>query len=218
MLIAKHPEEQEVRVLCRLKCNLSPGAAALSYTLESYGEVSRVKWLGVVHFTAGGLLAAARQKKANARNAAEEFLEDTLEEGPVKTKEVEEKAREVGIHESTLNRARRRLGVVSRRVDDQWVLSLPPNAKGVTESPSEDGTPLAPLTPFEGLEEGKGVKDTKNTNHFEERVDDTLTETEPLNSADRREELHLSDVAEEVSGPEAIRKSGASGAGEEGEI
>jgi putative DNA primase/helicase len=66
-----------------------------------------------------------------AVSEAEEFLRDKLSAGPVPAKEAEEDARALMIMPRTLRRARKKLGVISRRESEgrdgrgQWLWSLP---------------------------------------------------------------------------------------------
>jgi hypothetical protein len=89
----------------------------------------------------------------SAATAAEEFLRDKLSAGPVSAKDAEDHAQALMIMPRTLRRARKKLGVVSRRESEgrggrgQWVWSLPSSLQGGQETckaAKENDGPLAP--------------------------------------------------------------------------
>jgi putative DNA primase/helicase len=65
-----------------------------------------------------------------ARREAKEFLLQRLEAGPVKADDVIDEAKQEGIAERTLKRAKKELGIKSRktpaRFDGAWTWELPP--------------------------------------------------------------------------------------------
>jgi hypothetical protein len=135
-MIAADPDDATgvVKVLAPLKPNLSARAPALRFRLvvDPGAEHPRVQWEGVSDRTAETLLAAAANPEEQlARYEAAEFLRCILGDGQwVRTKEVERAAREEGISERTLNRARKRVGVRAEHRGQpgergEWWLSLP---------------------------------------------------------------------------------------------
>ena len=61
------------------------------------------------------------------------WIRGELEKGPMKTKDLEAGGKAAGYSESTINRARRKIGVKSIRKDDAWWVELP--ATSATTSP-----------------------------------------------------------------------------------
>jgi RecA-family ATPase len=115
MLVAKHPEVDEQRVLAPLKSNLAQPASSLAFSLTGADNGAvRVKWLGETTYTADALLSAPLDPKGcSALDEAKEFLRDALKDAPRWSNAVKKEASKVGISEITLKRAKRELGVSS---------------------------------------------------------------------------------------------------------
>jgi putative DNA primase/helicase len=60
-----------------------------------------------------------------ALNEAQEFLEQRLRDGPVKSTELKDDADQLGISWRTIERAKRGRGIVSRKEGKDWVFELP---------------------------------------------------------------------------------------------
>jgi hypothetical protein len=69
--------------------------------------------------------AAEPPAPLGAQDEAESFLQDALAEGPVESNEVKRQAREAGIAERTLRRAREALYVETTKQDGRWWWHLP---------------------------------------------------------------------------------------------
>jgi hypothetical protein len=67
------------------------------------------------------------------RHEAREFLLERLEAGPVKSDDLIEEAKQDGIAKRTLDRAKKELGIKSRKTptkfDGEWFWELPARAK-----------------------------------------------------------------------------------------
>lgn len=75
-----------------------------------------MNWLGESLHTAGDLLRPAEGRGGTSSpTEAERFLTDLLADGPVRAKEVERRAKEAGLHMSTVQRAKQALGIRSDR-------------------------------------------------------------------------------------------------------
>ena len=149
LLVAKHPEDENRRVLASLKSNLGPLAPSLTFTLaEAANGAARVEWRGETSLTAAALLAApVDPEERSALDEAKDFLRDALEEGTRWSKAIKKEAREADISEMTLKRAKSELGVRSVKEVDGWYWQLPQSKeiKG-------DQTPKADLLdPLESL-------------------------------------------------------------------
>jgi hypothetical protein len=68
-----------------------------------------------------------------AKREAREFLLEQLEAGPRKAEDIIDQAKQEGIAKRTLDRAKKDLGIKSRktpsRFDGEWYWELPPKAK-----------------------------------------------------------------------------------------
>jgi hypothetical protein len=131
LMVARHPDDDDTRVLVPVKSNLAAPAKALSYriTVDPDGR-PMIEWdHDPVDVTADQLVAFAETsfEGRTALEEAMEFLEYELASGLKPTTEVNREAKKAGISEPTLRRARARLGVKPRRdgYSGTWSLELP---------------------------------------------------------------------------------------------
>jgi hypothetical protein len=120
LLVAADPDDESRRILAPTKANLGPKPPALAYRLipSSMRDCARVVWEGPTAHQADDLLAVRADMAPEDRSAqdeAVEFLHDWLALGSEKAADVKKAARQAGISESTLDRARRKAGVQFRR-------------------------------------------------------------------------------------------------------
>ena len=137
-MAAKFDGDNDRRMLLRAKSNIGSDDGGFEYRLKhaelsDYKNVSAtcVIWGEAIQGTARENLAVADDTDENARNAlteAEEFLLERLATGCVAASEMQQSAREAGISTTTLNRAKKRLGIESSKagVQEGWFWSLPP--------------------------------------------------------------------------------------------
>lgn len=129
-------DETEQRRICRVsKTNYREPEKGIGFRIgddEEY-ECGFVTGLGLSTISAETLMAARESEgEKTEREQAREFLQEILSAGPVDTSEVLRLAREAGISERTLTRARSDLGVQSKPKHDPtngrlqgWQMSLP---------------------------------------------------------------------------------------------
>ena len=128
LLVAKHPEDEGRRVLAPLKSNLAQPASSLAFSLtEADNGAVRVEWLGETTYTADALLSAPIDpEERSALGEAKEFLREALKDAPLWSNAVKKEAREAGISEMTLRRAKEMLAVRSdKEADGSWSWRLP---------------------------------------------------------------------------------------------
>lgn len=141
LLLARDPEDPDgdrgaQRVLAHHKCNVGPQAESLTCTVESIvleggggPEAPRLRITGTSEVSAGDLLSVPSGEERTERDEAADFLRAELEAGPQEANEILKAARKAGISETTLRRAKRSLGVESRRAGFggqghfEWVLA-----------------------------------------------------------------------------------------------
>jgi hypothetical protein len=124
-VVGQHPDDERQRVLAPVKCNLGPMPPSLAFTVEPHGTVSRIGWVGPCSLTADQIISRPNPGRPGADIAeAADFLRERLSGGPKPTAEVEKAARKAGVSLRTLDRARRELGVVARKVCGTWILCL----------------------------------------------------------------------------------------------
>jgi len=128
LLIAKDPEDDNKRILAGIKSNLAPLPASLSYVIENCRGIPNIVWGGISRHTADQLLAIpATPEERSALDEAKDFLVDVLAIGPIGSKCIMKQAKEAGISEKTLNRAKKLIGVASEKSQfgGGWQWSLP---------------------------------------------------------------------------------------------
>jgi putative DNA primase/helicase len=130
MIAAKEPSNEEGtecrRILARAKSNIGPDEGGFAYRLKQVpmpGDdritASIAEWGEMIEGSARDMLAVAEaaddEDGGTAFREAEEFLADVLAPGPVLAKEVQRQAKEAGVSDRTLKRAKAKLKVRSRR-------------------------------------------------------------------------------------------------------
>jgi hypothetical protein len=160
-LLAKHPEDENLRVLAPVKNNLAACPPSLTFALAGAANGAvRIEWRGETHHSADALLAApADPEERSALEEAKDFLKEALKDGPRGAKAVTEEAREAEISGMTLKRARQALGVTSKKQSDgSWSWRFP-EGKGIEGArvPGSDRLdPLDPLPAIGPLSKGQG--------------------------------------------------------------
>lgn len=168
LLVAKDPDDPERRIIASSKSNLGPEPPALAYRLEGTPEGSlRIVWLGTTQHTAQQLVATPRDEdERDAVTDAVEFLRDVLEHGPIAADEIKRQARQAGIADRTLHRAKSQLGVKSSKSgfgqSGKWTWVLPDLLVAVQTKP-------APVDPSLRL-----PKTAKTANHLDVAILDDV--------------------------------------------
>ena len=153
LVVAADPAEPARRVLAQVKNNLGPLQPSLTFALEGeVGAPPRLNWLGTSPLTAEELVAGgeagAAAPASSPRDRACDFLTEFLEDGPRTSREIWEAARQQGLTERTLYRARQELQVQVQLVQDKakrvnyWLL---PGQKLPVEDPYDLEQWLGPL-------------------------------------------------------------------------
>jgi len=145
LLVAADPDDPtgERRVLAVVKSNLAAKAPSLAYRLVPTAGAVRVAWEGPTPHTAAALLAAAVSAEDRpALDEATAFLREALASGPRPAAEVKIAAKEAGIAERTLERARLRAGILTRKegfAGAPWVWMPPFSPRPNTLQVGENG-------------------------------------------------------------------------------
>ncbi|HEX8492999.1 MAG TPA: AAA family ATPase [Pyrinomonadaceae bacterium] len=130
LLVGRDPDDEQKRAVVQTKNNLAPHGEAIGYKLEG----SQFFWTGVSDLTAGRILAAESDEgERSAITEAVDFLRTALSSGGRNSKGVINEAKQGGISEATLRRAKRQLKVRTRKVGmpgshyQKWLWELPGN-------------------------------------------------------------------------------------------
>ena len=137
-VVARHPEQNDVRVIAPQKANLGREVDALLFRLvekevDVYGKdgtkevtgIGCVEWIGEVDLTADEILAKAGAEESGKRETAKDYLQKALAGGPVLASNLLAGAKELGIAERTLKRAKEDLKVKAYQEHKQWYAKLP---------------------------------------------------------------------------------------------
>jgi hypothetical protein len=120
LMIARHPDDPDLRVLTLCKTNIGPPGRSLGFRLarrEATGQTF-VDWTGFLDVSADDLFGAGMPLRAGhrTRERAAEWLRQFLAEGPRRAPDVIEGALAAGIPHRTLERVKASMGVKSDAV------------------------------------------------------------------------------------------------------
>ena len=114
MIVTPHPTQPQWRVLAHYKSSYAREAVSQAFEICSRprGGAARAVWRGPVDMSANELVAQSSTQESVLDRAAR-ALEDYLAGGPAKARAVIEAMKKKGIQERTLDRAKKKLGVIS---------------------------------------------------------------------------------------------------------
>lgn len=133
-LVAEDPadETRQRRFLCPLGTNIDKGDTGFAFSIQGVDLGGGIKTSKVVfedqelELNADDLLGG-RQEAPSALAVAEDFISAALKDGPQPRKQIEDAAQAGGISEASLRRAKKQLGVLSKKDGaGAWLWSLPP--------------------------------------------------------------------------------------------
>lgn len=161
---ARNPDDPTQHLMLPGKMNLAREQKGLSYSLrEAEADIVALTWGGAVSITADSVLEPEDIEDRSERMEAMDWLKDYLSGGPVSSKKAYEDAKKAGHAERTLKRAKKALGVISRKdaFNQGWSWELPEGdhqiPKGIT---SERGASSSEVIPFDGPVMPEGGHDT----------------------------------------------------------
>lgn len=149
LLVGRHPEDRDRRVLAPVKTNLCRMPPSLAFAHEPGDGPNRLAWLGEATFDADAILTNPAHPRGEATGDAERFLTDLLANVPVPRGDVYRQSRAAGIKDRTLERAKAKLRVQSEKSSfgGGWQWRLPAAERSVVDG-SDD--PLDVATDAEG--------------------------------------------------------------------
>lgn len=125
--VVKDKDDSERRLFLPVKSNLAADVGGLAYTIVSVGEVARVRWeRDPVDMTMDDAMEGSADAPTRPRDRAQEWLSDTLANGPMPVTQLKELAAAAGIHERTLERAKSELGARAVKSGTAWEWQLEP--------------------------------------------------------------------------------------------
>jgi hypothetical protein len=133
-LLAGHdPEDDNIKAIVHIKSNLAKKGPAIGYRMESAGHDDRdcrFSWTGISDLSYSQMFAS--EEGGTKLNEAMEFLIEILKGCKVLSETISKLAAERGISPATLNRAKKKLGVISKgeygtgkKGADKWYWEMP---------------------------------------------------------------------------------------------
>jgi hypothetical protein len=125
VLFERHPEHEGTFVMARVKNNLAPRGLHPTYRIEpNESDQPIVRWGDSVAIDVDHLLARNDDRSAAPeRDAAQQFLKQSLSEGPRLVDDVVRAARASGFSQATLKRARAGLVTAERVYEDGRIVA-----------------------------------------------------------------------------------------------
>jgi hypothetical protein len=141
LLVGSDPDDSNRRAMVQIKNNLAEMGCSIGYEIRD----GKFSWTGISTLTAGRILASeGNEEKSSALHNAEDFLREALSEGPIPAKQIYKEARDVGIAQITLSRAKQALGVKVRKEGrpgekgQHWIWMLPNGQEDYHEGSQEE--------------------------------------------------------------------------------
>lgn len=129
LLVGKNPDNEKERAIVQIKNNLAEFGDAVGFTIENNSDGAKFLWMGRSNLTALQILANVKDEDTRAeQSGAIKFLSEVLRDGEKYSKDVQTEARQNGISERTLARAKTSLNVQSRKEGfnpTRWFWQLP---------------------------------------------------------------------------------------------
>ena len=145
MLVARDPQTPGRCVLAQVRNSLAAPQPSLAYHIISAdGAVPTVDWLGTSPLSADALLTRATPGVQGPRDKAADFLAQFLAAGPRTSRDIWQAAQKAGLSARTIERAKKGLGIRSRRVTTDgktvsyWLLDGQELPEGLSDTPDLD--------------------------------------------------------------------------------
>jgi len=139
LFFEQHPTDINKALMCQSKSNIGKLGIMQVFSKDN-GDFM---WCGVSRISAEMLGGSGRGPDPHALLGAMCWLEEHLKvDVPIPSKQVEEDMEAAGYGRETVKRARRALGVISKKVGETWYLRLPPLP--TTTRPTSPTSPTRP--------------------------------------------------------------------------
>ncbi len=150
LLVAPDPDDENLRVWACSKTNISHMPGSLKFQLSVNGSgACKVDWVGVSHLSANELLEAETEVADKEDNtSAVEAIQQLLANGPMQSKLLLKKCKELGLSDRSIKKGRKTLGCISYHSGQasatEWWVKLPDYSTDFSASqPISDITPSA---------------------------------------------------------------------------
>lgn len=119
LLVARVPEEPDIRAIAQIKNNLAPEAETVAFRLEE----NSFEWIGGYEITTDELLSGF--SSSNKKKKAEDLVMKLLTENEsYPSKEIYEKGKQAGISRRTLESVKSELNIISFKEKNAWYWKL----------------------------------------------------------------------------------------------
>ena len=132
LLAAKNPNDPGVLLMGQIKSSLAPAGAVIGFERTERGNL---RFIGEQNVDMQRLLDGTSHLRP--RDLASDFLQDFLDQGRKPVSEVMEEARKRNLHEATVIRAAKALGILRIREGNHFFMQLPseePESEPAAES------------------------------------------------------------------------------------
>lgn len=119
LVVGRQKDNPNLRIVAHSKSSLAPEGRSIAFEI---GENCRVKWKGYSDVSVDDLLCKTFSPTKTLN--AEQLLKDMLK-APMSANEVFKRFADLDISERTVNAAKKNIGVISKKIDKNWVWSLP---------------------------------------------------------------------------------------------
>lgn len=145
LFFEQHPTDINKALMCQSKSNIGK----LGITQVFSKDNGNFMWCGVSRISAEMLGGSGRGPDPHALLGAMCWMEEHLQaDTPTPSKQVEEDMEEAGYGRETVKRARRALGVISRKMGETWYLRLPPlPTTTIPSCTTSSSSPTSPTRP-----------------------------------------------------------------------
>jgi putative DNA primase/helicase len=116
-LMKAMPDQPDRRILACIKSNLAIHRGVMTFDVTAQG----LQWISCDAGLDVGAIDAGDDEALTAGDEAEDFLRQSLAQGPMDAAQLLEVAQRAGISVVTLRRAKRRLNVQAAKVGDKWM-------------------------------------------------------------------------------------------------
>ena len=134
LIIGRHPEQEDVRILVQQKSNLAPTGNAFSFSVGEEG----ITILEEMKMTADELLSGERQqigRPSIKTEKAVEFIREMLSDGELHpASECRAELEKAGYHSGTIRRAKAIAEIESTKVGDKWYWQAPDRNQEVNKN------------------------------------------------------------------------------------
>lgn len=128
LAVARDPFDPKLRILIHAKSNLCSRSEPKRFHLEGSGLETKIGWDGDLECTNAGHLLSSNAATDSVLYSAIRFLKETLQPGPMPSRELQEIALAQGISLSAYNRARSHVTRSTRMgglgADGEWITHL----------------------------------------------------------------------------------------------